>query len=466
MKYEANAENYYELRQEIVAKNQNYLGVILRDDEERLDEKLKALVEECRLACGGTIPCDVPVISQPRLWRTKLYDFCKSLPKGADLHVHGTALMPMWKLIRFLSMRNDVLIDPETMILHLPKDNIPGCLPLGEALDEGLIDRSALEKQWTVLGARPDQDVWRYFEDLFAYHEAVDLDMKLLHDYYEEAFRDYIRNGIYHAEIHVLLSSDEETTFSIVRTVRDAYYTVRREHPELRTRLIGSGMKMFGYSLHETDAIFLNTVKAQKTIRDEFDPENVTDFVIGFDLINEEDTSRPLQEYAPMLMKRSEENPDFRYFLHCGESLNSRNDNLIDAYLLRAKRVGHGMNLYRYPDLLRLYALDEICLEVCPVSNQSLRYTRDLRLHPGAEYLKRGVSIALCSDDPVYMEHETLTDDFFSAITAWGLGVAEIKQLCINSIQFSALGRRIAVLSFATGILRGTHLYEASWPEA
>jgi len=140
-----------------------------------------------------------------------------------------------------------------------------------------------------------------------------------------------------------------------------------------------------------------------------------------------------------MLIKIKEEHPDFQYFLHCGESLNSFNDNLIDAYLLGATRVGHGLNLYRYPDLLKDYANDEICLEVCPISNQTLRYTHDLRLHPGAEYLKRGVTIALCSDDAVFQEHEQLVDDFFMAIVAWGLGVAEIKQLCINSIQYAAL---------------------------
>ena len=47
--------------------------------------------------------------------------------------------------------------------------------------------------------------------------------------------------------------------------------------------------------------------------------------------------------------------------------------------------------------------------------------------------------ITICSDDPAYQEHVTLTDDFFAAIVCWDLGLAEIKQLCMNSITYSCL---------------------------
>lgn len=442
MPIEVTAENYKEIRAEISEKNANFLGVVLRDKEKILDEKLKRYIKECSEMCGGNIPCDKPVLLKPELWRTELYRFCKALPKGGDLHVHGTSLMPIWRLIKFLSERDDIVIDPKTLILHLPKENIKGCIPVGEALDEGIIDRITLEKQWTVAGCGANIDIWRYFEDLFGYQAAIDMDMNILFDYYVAAFEDCIKNGIYHTELHILLSEDLSETLDIVKTVKKAYFAVKKKYEYFSVRIIGSSMKMFDYSVEITKKIFSNTITAQEQIKDDFFEDNIENFVVGFDLINEEDTSRSLNEYAEMLIELKKKHPDFGYFLHCGESLNSKNDNLIDAYLLGSKRVGHGMNLYRYPDLLRRYAKDEICLEVCPISNQTLRYTRDLRLHPGAEYLKRGVSISLCSDDPVYQEHEMLTDDFFAATVAWGLGIAEIKQLCINSIMFSELNAR------------------------
>lgn len=438
MQFKATQDNYYELRQEIVERNMNFIGVVLRDDEKRLDEKLRALVADCRSTCGGSIACDVPVIANPAVWSTGLYGFCRSLPKGADLHVHACALMPARKLIDFLASRDDILIDPDTFTLTLPAQADARCVSLSEALGSGTISADSLEKHWTVLGAGADDDIWQYFEALFARHDALDSDMDILYDYYTAAFTDCIINGICHVEIHTLLSMDESKALRLLNCMRRAYYDVKSKHPEFSVRIIGSSMKMFGCSMEKTQAILSNCLTAQQLIKDESEDEP-QNFIVGFDLVNEEDTSRALKEYAPMLLKLHEEHPDFKYFLHCGESLNVENDNLIDAYLLGSSRVGHGLNLYRYPELLRQYARKEICLEVCLISNQTLRYTHDLRLHPGAEYLKRGVPIVLCSDDPVYQEHEALTDDFFAAVSAWGLGIAEIKQLCINSIMYSAL---------------------------
>lgn len=128
-----------------------------------------------------------------------------------------------------------------------------------------------------------------------------------------------------------------------------------------------------------------------------------------------------------------------KLYVHGGESINASNENLIDAYLLGASRVGHGLNLYRYPDLHARFVKDEICLEVCPISNQRLGYTRDVRSHPATEYLRTGMAISLCSDDPSYMENETLTDDFFAAVVCWDLNLEDLKQLGINSIMYSGL---------------------------
>ena len=53
--------------------------------------------------------------------------------------------------------------------------------------------------------------------------------------------------------------------------------------------------------------------------------------------------------------------------------------------------------------------------------------------------MKRGLPITLASDDPAYEEHTELVDDFFAAIVCWDLNLDEVKQLCLNSIQYSGL---------------------------
>lgn len=437
--------NYSEIREKIVSENENLVGIVLREEERKLDRELTALKRQFSYDCYGNVPYDMPVLRDPRIRDSALYDFCHRLPKGSDLHVHGSSMVPARRLIDFLYDREDVLIDPDSLVLRLPEDEgAKNCLTVKEALDKGRVLREALLEKWTVIGGEKADNIWEYFEKLFDYVEALDRDYGILYDYYVFAFREYLSCGIFHPEIHILMSTSEDTTFKTIETVRKAYYTVKKEDCRLVVSVIGASMKQFD-TFEDTRAIFENTLRAQKTYKDESEPGNPRNLVLGFDLINEEDSSRPLAEYAGLLLDFKSKNPDFKYFIHCGESLSPESDNLIDAYLIGAERVGHGMNLYRYPGLLKKYADEEICLESCVISNQTLRYTQDVRLHPGAEYLRRGVAVALCSDDPVFQENEALTDDFFAATVSWNLSLADIKQLCLNSIYYSGLdesGRR------------------------
>lgn len=440
-------ENYYDKRREIVEANTNPVGVVLHEKELALDKKLIGLKRELLSDCGGAVPYDVPVLADSRAYNSELYRFCSCLPKGADLHIHHMAILPARELVAFLSGRDDVFINLSTdsapdLKCVSPGGEIPeGYVRLRDAIAEGRITVSELERRWTVLGADAQENIWEYFERLFDAHSALSKNIDLVREYYVYAFRYCCRINILHLEIHCILKGERENCVRMVNAIYDAYCTVKRECPDFSARLIGAGLKYPKFDVEHARDCFLNTVYVRDKVRDNTDPEHISDFVIGFDLVNEEDSSRPLKEYAPMLLKAKQEFPGFGFFLHCGESLDAESDNLVDAYLMGASRVGHGMNLYRYPDLLKRYADSEICLEVCVISNQTLEYTKDVRIHPATEYIKRGVAVSLCSDDPAYQEHETLTDDFFAAIIGWNLGMAEIKQLCINSIVYSGLDK-------------------------
>lgn len=118
------------------------------------------------------------------------------------------------------------------------------------------------------------------------------------------------------------------------------------------------------------------------------------------------------------------------------------NDNVVDAYLLKAKRLGHAINLYRYPKAIDNMKKSNVSISLCPVSNNILGYVYDLRMHPGVEYMRRGVSVHLASDDPLKEEHEGLVDDFFMATIAWDLNLADIKMLAKNSLKNSFLTKK------------------------
>ena len=445
MNKEIAIENYEEMRRALVAANANPLGVILSERERLLNSVLTALKKEYKQSCGGSVPYHVPVLTDKALTASRLYRFCSRLPKGADLHVHDMAQLPLHELTALLTECREFCINTDRIHYDLIRVDEGQAVPEGykrfcDAMADGTVTEDELRLNWTVLGAQArGMGVWDWFEELFEKHAVLSnyTDFSLV--YYDRALRYYCQHGIMHMEIHMLLSDDLETCEACIENVREAYYRVKRDYPYLSVKVIGAGLKHDRDNLEITKKCFLNTLYAHENIKDCFDPAHPTDFVIGFDLINEEDSSLPLHNFAPLLLRAKQKYPALQFYLHGGESLSAENDNLIDAYLLGVSRVGHGLNLYRYPDLLERYAKSEICLEVCPISNQTLDYTQDLRSHPAAEYLRRGVAVALCSDDPTYQENETLTDDFFAAALCWNLDLADLKQLAINSIQYSGL---------------------------
>lgn len=78
-------------------------------------------------------------------------------------------------------------------------------------------------------------------------------------------------------------------------------------------------------------------------------------------------------------------------------------------------------------------------LEICPISNQMLRYTPDLRMHPANLLLHKGVQCVLANDDPQIFGNSGLSYDFLSAFLSWDLDIWQIKQLIVNSVLYSSV---------------------------
>lgn len=440
-------ENYEQQRRLLVEANANRHAIILREKEQQLDAYLSRLKDEYR---RGGQDCGTPVLTDENARTSELYRFCSRLPKGADLHVHDMALLPARELIALLRECPEFCINADRRSYDLVRadgDAPAGYLRFSDALESGYYTVDELAYYWTISSVN-GENVWTYFEKLFDRHAVLSGDPAFAEKYYDRTFRYYCEHGIQHVEIHNMLTDSPDESADYVRGVRQAYYNVKKDYPYFTVRIIGAGVKADNETIDFTRKCFLNASYVQKVVKDE-SGETVSDFLIGFDLVNEEDTSLPLHAFVPMLLKVKEQYPAMKLYIHGGESLDARNDNLIDAYLLGVSRVGHGLNLYRYPDLHAKYVQSEICLEVCPISNQCLGYTRDMRNHPATEYLRTGLAIALCSDDPAYMEYETLTDDFFAAVTAWDLSLADLKQLAINSLVYSGLDERTKYASIA-----------------
>lgn len=121
-------------------------------------------------------------------------------------------------------------------------------------------------------------------------------------------------------------------------------------------------------------------------------------FLVGFDLVGQEDTGKPLKDYVERLKEISQNG---RFFFHAGETnwFNTDADvNLIDAILMNTKRVGHGYSLYKHPVLWAAFKEKDIAIEISPISNQVLHLVQDLRNHPAAFYISENVPIVVSSN--------------------------------------------------------------------
>ncbi|CAE6538392.1 unnamed protein product [Rhizoctonia solani] len=171
------------------------------------------------------------------------------------------------------------------------------------------------------------------------------------------------------------------------------------------------------------------------------------DLIAGFDLVAQEDTGRPLIYYVESLLWFQEETKkrglEIPFILHAGETLDdggAADSNLYDALLLGTKRIGHGFSLAKHPLLMKMCKDRGVAIEVCPISNEILRLTSSMPMHPLPVLLNNGVSVALCPDDPSVFGNMGLSFDFFQVIVASEVtNILSLKQLARQSLEYSSL---------------------------
>ena len=82
---------------------------------------------------------------------------------------------------------------------------------------------------------------------------------------------------------------------------------------------------------------------------------------------------------------------------------------------------------------------ENICVEACPVSNKILGYVHDLRTHPTRSLLAHGVKVSINPDDHGFFCAPGVTLDYLVAFLNWDLNLMDLKQLCLNSIEFASV---------------------------
>ena len=209
-------------------------------------------------------------------------------------------------------------------------------------------------------------------------------------------------------------------------------------------------------------------------------------FIRGFDFVSEEDRGRASYSYYKNIFYgevmtgypegsdaagvfdqiREEKKLDgalrselIELMLHAGESLWIEQENIIDAKIACRSRMGHGFQLLEYPGALMCYqagaydvSLKAPVLEVCPISNQMLRYFPDIRNHYALMLMKLGVPCVLANDDPQILENPGLSYDFWEMYMASDGGLMMVKGLVFTAFIFQYQYRKNLTLDLWTEV--------------
>jgi len=425
---------------------------------------------------------------------TPLFRLLRAMPKGALLHAHFPAMVGWSKFLTAVlrapelhgkvfylrdprALRNFVENDPYlrrdkashvwnapsgytknalTVFPDAPSDPPPGWQLLTRSSAEYIATQMASSHSWDTL-RRNNSLPWSLIKNV----EVFELYFRML---LEEAIAD----GVQHVELktnlgnlHVKYDRRRDAKHYEGRwlTQQDEIDAMSRVYDDPRWsfasritfRLILGAHRSAPPEVVENRLDgFVRTYKANRGV------------VGGVDIFGREEGSRSNEAFMRPLRKtwaavreaqqegREADRDDFVFSVHSGETADVEypvDRNL--AALLRVDdaariRVGHGLSLWKYPRLERMFASGERerkHIEACPLSNVILGYVDRTSNHPGLRYFLADIPVSISSDDPAYFGYDHVSYDWFAAVVAWNLQLQDVVRLCMASVQASAMSR-------------------------
>ena len=427
---------YLEARARLIEQDRSRrlgAGLVLTADEERAERHLLGLKQtELERTRAYFPPAHSFLLEKTKqvISSSPVRDVLKRMPKGGILHAHGSAMGDFRWLVSHATYRPDcyMYVRDDGAVLRGTLRLSPG--PPGDGwrlvseLRAAASDRSAFDARIYESITLGEEDlgaprIWDEMSNAFRRTAGLLGEPSIHAEYWRRMFSSLMDENVQYLESRT--SQIDEALIAEARA-RDGAFDVKFIPAAGRS------------ATRERMAQLLSAVLERRI-------QN-PDRVKGFDLVEEEDrTSTNLYFLTELLAARRQakrRGVTLPLYLHSGESTWAENDNLYDAVLLGAPRIGHGLALIKHPLLMDIVRSRGVAIEVCPISNQILGYVPDLRNHPAVHYISTGLPIVLSPDDPAIMRH-TVSDDFYVAFMAWGLDLRGLKQLAINSLLYSAM---------------------------
>ncbi|KAJ7632900.1 hypothetical protein FB45DRAFT_913828 [Roridomyces roridus] len=413
------------------------------------------------------------------IMKTELFKILSKMPKGAILHAHLDATVNAEYVLK-LALDYPALHVCTTELLTASNLNniLPQFKPLAQAMftnpTVALTDTSYAPGTWVpVKTARETFDpalggpegfdkwaigamtinpsegesaarrIWEKFTSTFTVSTGIIRFLPLWKRYIYEFFRTSVEDGVSYIEarinFHLIMLITKEWLKAFDQVQQDFKADLKRQGRRdefIGARIIYTTLRFI--TLDELDLAWKDCI----ALKLEF-----PHLIAGFDLVGPENTLKPLIYYAESLLRfrdrQKEMGLDIPFIFHAGETLGDgteADDNLYDAILLGTLRIGHGFSLVKHPKLMETCREKNILIEVCPISNEILRLTSSMLMHPLPVLINNGVPVALSPDDPAMFGNMGLTFDFYQVLAASEVtGLIGLGELARDSLKHSTL---------------------------
>lgn len=442
---------------------------------------------------------------QEGAFRDTIMAVFSKMPKCGLLHVHSAAALSVEGLMALLQDWEGqtiyILIEgPQMgkMTYKAPAEggDSYGVVPVKAFFESG---REDTLKKWLTVGRHTDcvPYIWDAFNQIFMRTSELFTNRKFYVEYHRRFFLECLMDRIDYVELrcgfeeftleenevkHDEILNQTPDFLDALTEARDAAVAEYRGIAEKDGWKLPQGNLEFGVILCARRDLDADSEQDRIKLMKKIDTAIVwklgryQEVIKGFDFVSEEDRGKASYSYyrnifygeamagypegsdAAGVFGQLREQCGFNgalraelieLMLHAGESLWVEQENIIDAKIACRSRMGHGFQLLEFPGALMCYqagaydvSLKAPVLEVCPISNQMLRYFPDLRNHYALILMKMGVPCVLANDDPQILGNPGLSYEFWEMYMASDGGLMMIKGLVFTAFIFQYQHRK------------------------
>lgn len=378
----------------------------------------------------------------------QLYAFLYAMPKGGDLHHHGTlaAYPEEWLAAAtdpavtrgnsfFTRLRFNACPDSPEPFLRYQTIARYAVQKLSTCAKEEYVrlDQLSPERRTEWLSAmrldKAGEGRDEFFEQAVNRLSGLVRDPNVLAEAMARYIQRYGREGIRYVETQVGLLGGFDAEGNP--------YPPEKVAETMRQMLGRPEVKASGVTVRFQIVIIRFRPDAEQKIEEAYAfLDRNRDLFVGLNMAGREDNGKghPLR-FLETFRKMRRKYSGIHLSIHAGE-VDAPGTQVRDTLLIGAERIGHGLNLITDADTLVRMRDRRQLVEINLVSNRLLEYFPDLDKHPFPEYLRTGVPVCLNTDDPGVWD-SNLTDEHFTAIRHYHLTWPEIKQMARDSLQYS-----------------------------